>query len=44
MRPATVCGASNQWNGEGARKLPAFRVESLLELSGQIGRFNAGER
>ncbi|MFL4904673.1 HAD family hydrolase [Streptomyces sp. MMS24-I2-30] len=36
--------ATIQWNSEAAQKLPTFRVESLLELSGQIGQFNAQER
>jgi HAD superfamily hydrolase (TIGR01549 family) len=36
--------ATIQWHMEEARKLPTFRVESLLELSGLIGDFNARER
>lgn len=32
--------ATIQWHGEDAEKLPTFRVESLLELSGLIERFN----
>ncbi|RMB87678.1 haloacid dehalogenase [Streptomyces shenzhenensis] len=35
--------ATIQWNSEAAQKLPTFRVESLLELSGQISQFNARE-
>ncbi|MER5582319.1 HAD family hydrolase [Streptomyces asoensis] len=32
-----------QWNTEEARKLPTFRVESLLELSRLIARFNGSK-
>ncbi|MFJ4685999.1 HAD family hydrolase [Streptomyces sp. NPDC091377] len=32
--------ATIQWNSEAAQKLPTFRVESLLELSGHIRQFN----
>jgi len=32
--------ATIQWRTEEAEKLPAFRVESLLELSPEIARFN----
>lgn len=35
--------ATIQWNSEAAQKLPTFRVESLLELSGQVSQFNARE-
>jgi HAD superfamily hydrolase (TIGR01549 family) len=55
IRPAVAAGmhtalvrrgpwATIQWNTEEAEKLPTFRVESLLELSGQIRRFNERER
>ncbi|MBC2869513.1 HAD family hydrolase [Streptomyces mexicanus] len=36
--------ATIQWNSENARKLPTFRIESLLELSGLIRSFNERER
>ncbi|MFE0477380.1 HAD family hydrolase [Streptomyces sp. NPDC058947] len=32
--------ATIQWNSDEAQKLPTFRVESLVELSPQIARFN----
>ncbi|MEU0207333.1 HAD family hydrolase [Streptomyces canus] len=32
--------ATIQWNSEEAKKLPTFRVESLLELPGLIAAFN----
>ncbi|MFE0692960.1 HAD family hydrolase [Streptomyces sp. NPDC058869] len=35
--------ATIQWNTEEAEKLPTFRVESLLELSPLIARFNGQE-
>ncbi|MET9175090.1 HAD family hydrolase [Streptomyces misionensis] len=55
IRPATAAGmhtalvhrgpwATIQWNSEDAEKLPTFRVESLLELSGLISQFNAQGR
>ncbi|QTD96213.1 HAD family hydrolase [Streptomyces cyanogenus] len=51
IRPAAAAGmrtalvhrgpwATIQWNTEEAKKLPTFRVESLLELSPLIVRFN----
>jgi HAD superfamily hydrolase (TIGR01549 family) len=51
IRPAAAAGmhtalvhrgpwATIQWNSEEAEKLPTFRVESLLELSGAIRQFN----
>jgi HAD superfamily hydrolase (TIGR01549 family) len=51
IRPAVAAGmhtalvrrgpwATIQWHTEDAEKLPTFRVESLLELSGEIRRFN----
>ncbi|OON76014.1 HAD family hydrolase [Streptomyces tsukubensis] len=33
--------ATIQWQSEEAEKLPTFRVESLLELSPSVARFNA---
>ncbi|MEU4656753.1 HAD family hydrolase [Streptomyces sp. NPDC023723] len=36
--------ATIQWNSEEAKKLPTLRVESLLELSASIKRFNARGR
>jgi hypothetical protein len=33
--------ATIQWDTEEAKKLPTFRVESLLELPAAIGEFNA---
>ncbi|CAL9331096.1 MULTISPECIES: HAD family hydrolase [Streptomyces] len=33
-----------QWHTEDARKLPTFRVDSLLELSGLIAQFNGPGR
>ncbi|GHA52513.1 hypothetical protein GCM10010345_66530 [Streptomyces canarius] len=36
--------ATIQWNTEEAKKLPTFRVESLLELSPLIQRFNEPAR
>ncbi|CAM5711174.1 hypothetical protein SBADM41S_11684 [Streptomyces badius] len=36
--------ATIQWHTEEAEKLPTFRVESLLELSPLIARFNEQER
>ncbi|MFD3815072.1 HAD family hydrolase [Streptomyces rubiginosohelvolus] len=36
--------ATIQWHTEEAEKLPTFRVESLLELSPLIARFNERER
>ncbi|MGW2621080.1 HAD family hydrolase [Streptomyces sp. NPDC001500] len=36
--------ATIQWHTEEALELPTFRVESLLELSGLIARFNESER
>jgi HAD superfamily hydrolase (TIGR01549 family) len=55
IRPAIAAGmhtalvhrgpwATIQWNTEEAQKLPTFRVDSLLELSGEIRQFNAQER
>jgi HAD superfamily hydrolase (TIGR01549 family) len=55
LRPANAAGmesalvhrgpwASIQWHTEVAEKLPTFRVESLLELSGVIRQFNARVR
>ncbi|MFI1191012.1 HAD family hydrolase [Streptomyces californicus] len=55
LRPALAAGmrtalvhrgpwATIQWETEEARKLPTFRVESLLELSPLIAHFNARER
>ncbi|MFF8999295.1 HAD family hydrolase [Streptomyces achromogenes] len=55
VRPAIAAGmhtalvhrgpwATIQWNSEEAKKLPTFRVESLLELSGLIRTFNEPER
>ena len=52
IRPAVAAGmhtalvrrgpwATIQWNTQEAEKLPTFRVESLLELSGAIRQFNA---
>ena len=52
IRPAVAVGmhtalvrrgpwATIQWNTEEAEKLPTFRVESLLELSGLVSEFNA---
>ncbi|MFH8471670.1 HAD family hydrolase [Streptomyces sp. NPDC018000] len=52
LRPANAAGmetalvhrgpwATIQWHTEEAEKLPTFRVESLLELSGGIRQFNA---
>ncbi|MEV0170554.1 HAD family hydrolase [Streptomyces sp. NPDC050803] len=52
LRPAVAAGmhtalvhrgpwATIQWHTEEAEKLPTFRVESLLELSPEIVRFNA---
>jgi HAD superfamily hydrolase (TIGR01549 family) len=35
--------ATIQWRSEQAQKLPTFRVESLLELSGEIRQFNERE-
>nr|WP_205615854.1 HAD family hydrolase [Streptomyces harenosi] len=35
--------ATIQWRSEQAQKLPTFRVESLLELSGAIRQFNERE-
>ncbi|WP_320784364.1 HAD family hydrolase [Streptomyces sp. CRN 30] len=51
IRPAVAAGmhttlvrrgpwATIQWNSEEAEKLPTFRIESLLELSGLIKQFN----
>ncbi|MDX5566901.1 HAD family hydrolase [Streptomyces sp. ID05-04B] len=51
IRPAVAAGmhtalvrrgpwATIQWSTEEAEKLPTLRVESLLELSGEIARFN----
>lgn len=51
IRPAVAAGmhtalvrrgpwATIQWHTEEAEKLPTVRVESLLELSGEIRRFN----
>ncbi|MGW6391254.1 HAD family hydrolase [Streptomyces sp. NPDC055103] len=55
LRPAVAAGMESalvrrgpwgtiQWNTEEAEKLPTFRVESLLELSGNIVQFNARGR
>lgn len=55
LRPAVAAGmptvlvrrgpwATIQWHTEEAEKLPTFRVESLLELSGLIAQFNAPVR
>ncbi|MER6352351.1 HAD family hydrolase [Streptomyces sp. NPDC001634] len=55
LRPATAAGmhtalvhrgpwATIQWRTEEAEKLPTFRVESLLELSGMIANFNGSGR
>ncbi|MEU3851705.1 HAD family hydrolase [Streptomyces sp. NPDC029554] len=55
IRPAVAAGmhtalvhrgpwATIQWNTEEAQKLPTFRVESLLELSGAIRNFNERAR
>ncbi|MGC0334898.1 HAD superfamily hydrolase (TIGR01549 family) [Streptomyces sp. SAI-170] len=55
IRPAAAAGmhtalvhrgpwATIQWNTEEAHKLPTFRIESLLELSGVIKQFNAQAR
>jgi len=55
IRPAAAAGmhtalvrrgpwATIQWNTSDAREVPTFRVETLLELSGQIAHFNARER
>lgn len=55
LRPAVTAGmhtalvhrgpwATIQWNDEEAKKLPTFRVESLLELPGLIREFNAPGR
>ncbi|MEU3031528.1 HAD family hydrolase [Streptomyces incarnatus] len=55
IRPAAAAGmhtalvrrgpwATIQWNGEDGKKLPTFRVESLLELSPLIQQFNARGR
>ncbi|CAK7286732.1 HAD family hydrolase [Streptomyces misionensis] len=55
IRPAAAAGmhtalvhrgpwATIQWRTEEAEKLPTFRVESLLELSGLISQFNAQGR
>ncbi|MFC8859343.1 HAD family hydrolase [[Kitasatospora] papulosa] len=55
LRPAVAAGmrtalvrrgpwATIQWNTDEARELPTFRVESLLELSPLIARFNARAR
>ncbi|WP_335933977.1 HAD family hydrolase [Streptomyces sp. PTD5-9] len=52
LRPANAAGmetalvhrgpwATIQWRTEDAEKLPTFRIESLLELPGVIGQFNA---
>ncbi|MCL7427703.1 HAD family hydrolase [Streptomyces sp. YS415] len=35
--------ATIQWRSKQAEKLPTFRIDSLLELSGQIAQFNARE-
>ncbi|WP_030903135.1 HAD family hydrolase [Streptomyces sp. NRRL F-5126] len=51
LAPATAAGmrtalvrrgpwATIQWDNEDARRLPTFRVESLLELSPRVGWFN----
>ncbi|MER7807936.1 HAD family hydrolase [Streptomyces sp900116325] len=55
LRPAVAAGmptalvrrgpwATIQWNSPEAKELPTFRVESLLELSGQIADFNGPGR
>ncbi|MFF3059348.1 HAD family hydrolase [Streptomyces sp. NPDC057909] len=55
LRPAVGAGmptalvrrgpwATIQWNTQEAKELPTFRVESLLELSRLIGRFNGTMR
>lgn len=55
LRPAVAAGmptalvrrgpwATIQWSTQEAKELPTFRVESLLELSGMIGRFNGTMR
>lgn len=55
LRPAVAAGmqtalvrrgpwATIQWDTQEARELPTFRVESLLELSPLIARFNERER
>ncbi|WP_030928536.1 HAD family hydrolase [Streptomyces sp. NRRL B-24720] len=55
LRPAVASGmptalvrrgpwATIQWNSQEAKELPTFRVESLLELSGQIAHFNGSKR
>ncbi|MEU3507709.1 HAD family hydrolase [Streptomyces longwoodensis] len=55
IRPAVAAGmhtalvrrgpwATIQWHTEEAEKVPTFRVESLLELSGEIRRFNERAR
>jgi HAD superfamily hydrolase (TIGR01549 family) len=55
LRPASAAGmhtalvhrgpwATIQWRTEEAEKLPTFRVESLLELSGLIADFNSSAR
>ncbi|MFJ2392852.1 HAD family hydrolase [Streptomyces sp. NPDC087843] len=55
LRPAVAAGmptalvrrgpwATIQWNGQEAKELPTFRVESLLELSGLIAHFNGTAR
>ncbi|WP_093777102.1 HAD family hydrolase [Streptomyces sp. yr375] len=55
LRPAVAAGmhtalvhrgpwATIQWHDEEAKKLPTFRVESLLELPGLIQEFNASAR
>ncbi|MFD3802659.1 HAD family hydrolase [Streptomyces sp. NPDC058619] len=36
--------ATIQWDTEEAKKLPTFRVDSLLELPGRITEFNASAR
>ncbi|OUC96714.1 HAD family hydrolase [Streptomyces swartbergensis] len=36
--------ATIQWSSTEALELPTFRVEGLLELSGQVGEFNASAR
>jgi HAD superfamily hydrolase (TIGR01549 family) len=54
IRPAAAAGmhtalvhrgpwATIQWHTDEAEKLPTFRIESLLELSPQIARFNGRE-
>lgn len=55
LRPAVAAGmntalvhrgpwATIQWGTDEAKKLPTFRVESLLELSGLIDDFNGSAR